>query len=147
MLRGFSNMFKCCAGENRTEDNEDFRNEEIKKQKLLVKNNIQSDLQVKDLNEILIQDNLVLKEEADIKIQFSIQGIKNYLESYDKLDGFELLFEKGNLILHNKKNGSELTNKFCLGKSQYKIEKAKYKGKLKLKDIRDLVKLILILGI
>ena len=49
------------------------------------------------------------------------------------------LYEKGNLILHCNKSGSNLSKDFYVGKSQYKINKEPFQDKVSIEQITQLV--------
>jgi hypothetical protein len=97
------------------------------------------------LEQLLLDPKLISEEEKNEDgLIFTQMGIVKYMEKWDHEEGFELLFEKGNLILHCKRTGSNLSKKFYVGKCQYKMKKEDFggHGKISLKQIRDIVKKI-----
>jgi hypothetical protein len=101
-----------------------------------------------DLDKCLIDDKLVTEMERSLSnLKFSKRGIINYFGYMDNLEGFELLYQKENLLMRYKKTGSVFCDSIYLGFTKYKIPKqflrTNENGSSKvlptLKQIRDIV--------
>lgn len=127
---------------------EEFQKTHIEGRIIIGENNTEENIKINKykheeaFEELLVDPKLISQEEKNEEgLIFTQTGLVKYMEKWDQEEGFELLYEKGNLILHYKKSGSNLSKNFYVGKCQYKIKKDDFggHGKISLKQIRDLV--------
>jgi len=132
-----------------TAEEEEFQKTHIEGRIIIGENNTEENIKINKykyeeaLEELLVDPKLISEEEKNEEgLVFTQTGLVKYMEKWDQEEGFQLLYEKGNLILHYKKSGSNLSKNFYVGKCQYKIKKDDFggHGKISLKQIRDLVK-------
>lgn len=90
--------------------------------------------------EDLFVNNLIRKDEEQIK--FTKNGIIGLsLELLDPSVDFNKFYDKENMKLYTRKNGSLVSNEFILGKCEYKIPKKSINEGVTVKNIIDYVKL------
>ena len=91
-------------------------------------------------NGLEIDRKLINEEERNEEgLIFTEEGIAKYMDLWDAMEGFEILYEKGNLIIHCKRTGSNFNKNIYVGKCQYKMAKADFANKITLQQIRDIV--------
>jgi hypothetical protein len=92
-------------------------------------------------DESLFSDNLIRKEEE--KINFTKKGIIDLsLELLNPSLEFNKFYDKENMKLYTKLNGSLVSDQFVLGKCEYKLYKKNIKEGVTVKNLIDYVNLI-----
>ena len=107
---------------------EPINKENIEKEKNNIENKIKSSLNLKDNiedDELLISEdsNLICEYEKN-KITFTKNGLFEFFNKLFSLTEFKLLWDKDNLKIEIRDEGTPLTNEFCLVRATYTQKKS-----------------------
>ena len=107
---------------------EPINKENIEKEKNNIENKIKSSLNLKDNiedDELLISEdsNLICEYEKN-KITFTKNGLFEFFNKLFSLTEFKLLWDKDNLKIEIRDEGTPLTNEFCLVRTTYTQKKS-----------------------
>jgi hypothetical protein len=97
----------------------------------------------------LVDEKYIREEEKEIikYVSFYIilftpkskRGLLNYFECLENLSDFDLLYNQNNLVLKTRKNGSDISSSFMLGKTVYTLPLSKFDQDVSIDLISELI--------